>query len=265
MEKLSTLIVAACFGLLVLYKFSMLILTHWFVSALIVGVATFFYAGKRLAAPATILSLIILFVLNVIFVEDSKKSEYQSEEHYQQEESFDKERLEREWQELERQSRERQERERQEREEQERFEREQQERQERLERQERQERQERERQEQASASVYNKIFNDYYGAISAHRFSDAYSLLSEREKQHQGSLESFAKGRQDVADIEILNFKVTDERESTVNADYRIKTKDNDGNGFLVRTFDGNVTFTKSAGTWKIDALSSRKIDEHRE
>lgn len=257
MERLSTLIVAACFGLFVLYEFGMLVLTHWFISAIIVGVATFFYAGKRLAAPATILSVIILFVLNVIFVEDSKKPEYQSEEHYQGRNYESEERRERERLERERREQEHLEgQQRHAREEQERFEREQQERQERL---------ERERQAQAAANVYNKIFNDYYGAISAHRFSDAYSLLSEKEKQHQGSLESFAEGRKDVADIEVLNFKVTDERESTVNADYRIKTKDNDGNGFVVRTFDGNVTFTKSAGTWKIDALSSRKIDEHRE
>ena len=89
--------------------------------------------------------------------------------------------------------------------------------------------------------------------------------MSEREKQNQGSLQNFANGRQDVADIEVLSFKVTAERENTVNADYRIKTKDKDGNGFIVRTFDGNVTFVKSSGTWKIDALSSRKTDEHRE
>ena len=141
---------------------------------------------------------------------------------------------------------------------------EEQERQERQQR-EREEIQEKERQEQASANVYNKVFTDYYKAISEHRFSEAYSLLSQKEKQHQGSLENFAEGRQNVADIEILNFNVTDEKENTVVADYRIRTKDKDGNGFLVRTFNGNVTFIKSADTWKIDALSSQKSDEYRE
>ena len=225
MDRLSALIVAALVGVVLFYK---IVLVHWFISAIIVGVATFVFSGQKLAVPATISSLIIFLVLNIIFVDDNKKPEYEVQEQYQRRNYQDEERRARE-------------------------------------EQERRERQERERQEQATANVYNEIFTDYYGAISAHRFSDAYSLLSEREKQNQGSLESFANGRQDVADIEVLSFKVTAERENTVNADYRIKTKDKDGNGFIVRTFDGNVTFVKSSGTWKIDALSSRKTDEHRE
>ena len=254
MDNLSTLIVAAMIGFFVLYNLGMLILTHWFISAIIVGVATFIFAGQRLAAPATILSAIIFLVLNCIFIDDSKQSEYKIQEQRQERDYQEQERLEREWQELERQQRERKALE-----EQERLERQQ------REERERQERIERERLEKASVNVYNKIFSDYYKSISEHRFSDAYSLLSEKEKQHQGSLEDFVEGRKDVADIEILNFTVTDEKENTVVADYRIRTKDKNGNGFLVRTFNGNVTFIKSANSWKIDALVSKKVDERRE
>ena len=253
MDNLSTLILVAMIGFFLLYNLGMLILAHWFISAIIVGAATFIFAGQRLAAPAAILSAIIFLVLNFIFIDDSKQQEsqiqeqrrdYQSEERHSREEQ---ERLEREWQELERQQREERER------------------QERIERQQREERERQERIEKASVNVYNKIFSDYYKSISEHRFSDAYSLLSEKEKQHQGSLENFVEGRKDVADIEILNFTVTDEKENTVVADYRIRTKDKNGNGFLVKTFNGNVTFVKNANTWKIDALVSKKVDERRE
>ena len=128
MDRLSALIVAALVGVVLFYK---IVLVHWFISAIIVGVATFVFSGQKLAVPATISSLIIFLVLNIIFVDDNKKPEYEVQEQYQR----------RNYQDEERRAREEQER------------RERQEQQERLERQareeqERRERQERERQEQ---------------------------------------------------------------------------------------------------------------------
>ena len=236
------------------------ILSHWFICAIIIGVLVFIFAGQRVEAAiaSIIVSAIILGILNLFFVPESPKVRNQDQFEERQERAR-KEREEQEW--IERQVREQQERERQERQERERqqaLERQESERQE-------QERRERERQEKAAANVYNKILTDYYQAISEHRFYEAYSLLSDKEQQHQGSLEGFAAGRQDTSDIKILKFKITDERNTTVLADYQIRTKDKDGNGFIVRTFNGNVTFTKIAGTWKIDALSSKKVDERRE
>ena len=259
LSHIITIGIAAVIALVVLAKIGAALLTHWFILAIIIGVAVFLFAGQqiKLAIPAVFFSAIVLGILNIIVNPDPVESveykrNFESEKRIKKQREEEARREQEAWeraqQEINRQQEEaRREQERQERERQEK------------------ERRERERQEKAAANVYNKILTDYYQAISEHRFYEAYSLLSDKEQQHQGSLEGFAAGRQDTSDIKILKFKITDERNTTVLADYQIRTKDKDGNGFIVRTFNGNVTFTKIAGTWKIDALSSKKVDERRE
>ena len=275
LDKIGTIIVVAMLVIFVLYKLAMVIAAHWFISAIIIGAITFNFLGQKveLALAAAILSAVVLFIFSP---SDSDRNDWGQQIQEQRQEQERQERREQERRERERQEQERREaqerqnrerleaQERQERERREAQERQERERREAQERQEAQ-RQEEQRREQAKSNEYNKIFTSYYQSISEHRFFEAYSLLSEKEKQHQGSLESFAEGRKDVVSIDILNFKVSDEKENMVVADYRIRTKDKNGNGFLISTFDGNVTFVKSSGNWKIDALSSKKIESHKE
>ena len=267
LEKIVTIGTAIVIALIVIFKVFAALLTHWFILAIVIGVAVFIFAGQNvnLSISAVIISAIVLGLLN-LFVNDDPVQEERTkiEERYrerkQEEEDESNYRRDRESEERNRREQERQEKERQERLRQEQLERE---RQERL-RQER-ERQERERKSKEAEEVYNKIFTDYYKAISEHRFSDAYSLLSEKEQQHQGSLENFSEGRKDTAEIKVLSFEITKKQDTMVFADYQIRTKDTDKSGSTIRTFNGNVTFIKSAGTWKIDSLSSKKVDERRE
>lgn len=109
------------------------------------------------------------------------------------------------------------------------------------------------------------VFRRYYSAIGDQRFADAYFLLSEKCRRAQGSLEDFAKGRQNVLSVEILDFRQTAASATNVTATYQIRIRDKIPSGIKVQVFNGNVSLIKTDGTWLIDSLSSTLAESHME
>ena len=83
-------------------------------------------------------------------------------------------------------------------------------------------------------------------------------------KQFMGEYNHFSKGYENTIESKITELNLVSNNGNSITLSYTLQAKDRAQNGTLQRTFKGEVEMVKDGGAWKINSVSSKKINERR-
>lgn len=109
-----------------------------------------------------------------------------------------------------------------------------------------------------------QAFINYHRAITAENYNEAYSMLTEEQKQRVGDFRKYASGYIDTVSSEVSDISTISVFDNSVTFNYRLKARDwfSDSDKIKVQIFDGQVTLIKIDNRWYINNAKSSKVNE---
>ena len=109
-----------------------------------------------------------------------------------------------------------------------------------------------------------QAFINYHRAITAENYNEAYSMLTEEQKQRVGDFRKYASGYIDTVSSEVSDISKISVSDNSVTFNYRLKARDwfSDSDKIKVQIFDGQVTLIKIDNRWYINNAKSSKVNE---
>lgn len=115
-------------------------------------------------------------------------------------------------------------------------------------------------------SSAEQAFRNYHRAITDGNYRKAYEILSYKQREKMGSLDSYIAGYKDTISSEVTDIRMVSSDIDVATFDYTLKARDRaQGNKVKVATFKGQVTMAKDGGKWYVRTAQSKKVDEHYE